>query len=153
MRHSEKPISRSEYAFLVPGVNFTQFMWIGVLFEGLNPDAGSSVVEKEAECTSCVSSLDSKQATWSFSFFLFDAVNYLNFCYTKMLNFKKHTKRGKDMLQFLFVTICLLGTYIFYGHYIGGAPWKEHGAGNEELIQLLTPWALTSSSLSSISNY
>lgn len=38
------------------------------VFEGLYPEVGSSGVEKEAECVSCVSSLGSRQMTWSFSF-------------------------------------------------------------------------------------
>lgn len=54
------------------------------MLEGLYPEADWGVVVK-GERVSSVSSLGSKQTTWSVLFF-FDAVNYLRFYYTKILN-------------------------------------------------------------------
>lgn len=59
-----------------------------------------------------------------------------------MLNQKTLTKKTKGILQFFILQlfICLVLIVFSVGVILVESHWKEDGAGNEKLIQLLTPW-------------
>lgn len=90
-------------------------------------------------------------------FFHFDAENYLKFYYREMLNQKKaYQEEQRKFTVFYFTTVHLLGpnslllivrtltpvliVLVLIVIILVESHWKEDGAGNEKLIQLLTPW-------------